>query len=294
MFKRLLFITSACIIIAASAAQASAENASPAPETALLQYKFTQGELLRYQVVMDISMKMDMPGAPDSAAMGNIPSSRTVMVLRQRAVKLLPGGDAEINMAIESMSITFGGQSINYPAEKLPVFTLVTSPSGEIKDINVKGGVKGIDVNKLVNSWQNNVSFPANPIKVGDTWAQTLPLPLPSGRGTIQADNQLTALNIKQGGYTVAAIKQTLGGDFTYNMAVPSGKSNSKTMNMKGTVSGGGIIYFSPECGRLVQSEGTMLMQTSVNMSAEQAKSMPGPITMTSTSKYTMTLMANQ
>lgn len=287
MFKRLFFILSVCMVIAVPAL------AQDAPATALLQYKFTQGELLRYQVVMDTSINMSMPGTQNSP-MGNIPASRTTMVVRQRAVKLLPGGDAEVNMAIESMSITFGGQSMNFPTEKLPVFTLVTSPSGAIKGVTTQGNIQGMDMNKLVSSWQNNVSFPATPIKVGDTWAQTLPLPLPSGQGTIQANNQLTSLNLKLGGYTVAAVKQTLGGAFTYSMAVPASKNSAGgTMNMKGTVSGGGTMYFSPEYGRLVQSEGTMCMQTSVNMTADQAKNAPGPITMTTTSKYTMTLMAN-
>jgi hypothetical protein len=289
MFKRLLFILSVCMIAATSAAQAQ-----DAPATALLQYKFTQGELLRYQVLMDTSMKMDMPGTQNSSPMGEIPASHTVMVMRQRATKVLPGGDAEVNMAIESMNISFGGQSMNYPTEKLPVFTLTMSPSGAIKGMTTQGAVQGMDMSKMMNSLQNNVSFPATPIKVGDAWAQTIPLPLPSGQGTIQANNQLTSLNMKLGGYTVAAVKQTLGGAFTYSMAVPASKNSAGgTMNMKGTVSGGGTMYFSAEYGRLVQSEGTMSMQTSVNMTAEQAKNVPGPITMTTTSKYTMTLMAN-
>lgn len=294
MFKRLLYIAFICIVTATTAAaQAPAEDAA-APDSALLQYKFTQGELLRYQVAMDTSMKMNMPDSPNPELMGNIPSSRTVMVMRQRAVKLLPGGDAQMNMAIESMSISFGGQSMNYPTEKLPVFTITISPSGAIKDVTTQGEIKGMDINKLISSWQNNVSFPTTPIKVGETWAQTLPVPLPSGQGSIQANNQLTALNTKLGGYTVAAIKQTLGGDFTYSMAVPAGKNTAGgNMNMKGNISGGGTMYFSPEYGRLVQSEGSMSMQTSVNLTAEQAKKMPGPITMTTTSKYTMTLLSN-
>ena len=234
-----------------------------------LAYKFTPGELLRYKMVANLTAQMT---DPQSGQTMNIPI-QMVAVMRQRVKKVLPNGDAQVSAAIESIKMNAGGNAMTVPGDKMPTMTMVLSPNGTVKGVQglekFGGMLPGMEFMGGGGFGDFGAVLPDAALNVGDTWAQQIPLPM--GMGNVQIQSKLVSANTKIGDYRVAALKQDFGGDINLAMPlpVPSGETGA-SLDMKGTVLGNGTIYFSPDKGRMVRSEGRADMQMAFGVPAGQ------------------------
>src|SRR5947207_3705134 len=83
---------------------ASAGQGDKGPFT--LRMKFKQGDVLKYQVNMQMVMAIIMPNQPQPMTM----PSNSSMVLEQKVDKLLPNGGAEVTMTTKNQQATTNGQ----------------------------------------------------------------------------------------------------------------------------------------------------------------------------------------
>ena len=79
---------------------ASAGQGDKGPFT--LRMKFKQGDVLKYQVNMQMVMAIIMPNQPQPMTM----PSNSSMVLEQKVDKLLPNGGAEVTMTTKNQQAT--------------------------------------------------------------------------------------------------------------------------------------------------------------------------------------------
>jgi hypothetical protein len=278
------------LLLSAIAAQANAQDAIK------LEYKFTPGELLRYKMVMDMNVAMNM-NSQEGMSGGQIPAfnGQIVMVMRQRAKKILANGDAEIAFAYESIKAPSLGSEGTIAVDKLPVVTMVMSKDGIVK--SVKGVTNPIlpmgqmPMMDMPSLYQFGGSLPANSVKVGDTWTQNIANP--TSPGGIKVDGKLLSTDTKLDGVPVAVLKQDVSGNLNLNMPIPTppeGGSAAPSMSMTGNISSTGNVYFSPEKGRMMQMDGNG--NARINMSfpgVEEGQS--GAMNIDVQLKYVMSLL---
>ena len=232
-----------------------------------LEYKFVPGELLRYKMVMNATLQLDVPSTGKSLS---IPVAMAAVV-RQRTKRVLPDGNAEIAVAFESIRVQMGDQVRELPAKEIPVATLVMSRSGRVKNLNIPT----VDSAQFmggrmcpVGGFGDYVALPEAVVQVGDSWSQNLP-EVP-GLGTIRGTGKLISANSKVGKYKAAVVKQSIGGDLNMDMplalSAQGGSAVPPGMKVNGAFLGDGTIYFSAERGRLIRTDGRVDMQVNVNV----------------------------
>lgn len=212
-----------------------------------LRYKFTPGELLRYNLKMVMNMNMAIAGQTKSMPV------TTTAIYRMRTVKVLPNGDAEIRAAVESMKSDMNGSELPLNASSLPVISYIMSPRGDMKSFKMEGdgfGAAGNPFSKMTDLQGMSPTLPEKAIKVGDSWQQDVPFPDMGSSSPItmtgKVKNQflLTSASAK-----VASIQQYQSGDFQMKMKTGNAGGNAASagnMDMKGN------LCFSIEKGHLV------------------------------------------
>jgi hypothetical protein len=200
-----------------------------------------------------------------------------VVVTRQRVVKVLPGGDAQIDTVIESMHMNIMGSVIQYPTKSIPVITSIMSTSGQVKStkglekMNKFGGANGLmNMLNMGSLNQNSTVLPSGPVHVGDKWTQDIPIPM-GGEATVQCT--LLSADTKLAGGTVAVFGQNVDGRIDMGQVASYDKTGmhpNHGLELKGTVNSNGTVYFSAEKGRMIRTDGYSSMQISSIVSAIQ------------------------
>lgn len=270
MIRRTSLAVTVCLaaLVVAGAARAADEGIK-------LEYKFKPGEVLRYKLAvdMDLAMQSDMAGSAQMPAM----HVKMVGVMKQKTLRILPDGDAEVLVAVESMKMMVGGQTQKVPLDKIPTITLVVSREGLVKKMSgldeAAGLLAGMPFAGAANPGQGG-AFPSQPVKVGEVWSQKVPFPM---GGMLNTRSQLTSTNSKVGKYRVAAIKQDVGGSIDLAMPglmfSPAGRASDESVDigMKGMVMGDSMVYFSVEHGRLIRTQGSADAQVAMDLSGGMA-----------------------
>ena len=266
MIPRTVRILVLCAVLGAVAGQAFGQDA------VRLEYKFRPGELLRYKVVMNMKMDMQM-SAPDASSVQMPPMRmQAVGIMRQRTKRVLPNGDAEVASAVESMKMTMGDKTEAMPAKKMPVTTMVISKNGVLKSVqgldkvyNQFGGMQFFSP----ESFGQFAGFPEGELKAGDTWTQDIPFPM--GGGSLRVSGKFLSANTKLGSYTVATLEQNAGGDISFDIPVPAPNSEASStaanMGAKGAFLGDAKVYFSVEKGLMVRTDGKANIQMKMDFS---------------------------
>lgn len=215
-----------------------------------LRYKFTTGELLRYNMKMVMNMNMVISGQAKA-----VPMTMTG-VYRIRTVKVLSNGDAEVRAAIESMKNVVDGHEMPMKASSMPVFSYVMSPRGEMSQFKTVGGggmmgAAGNPLGGMSGMQGTSPVFPENGVKVGDAWSQEMPFPGGNGGpltmdGKVKNQFLLTTMST-----SVASIQQSSTGNFQMKM---NAGNNGGTISSDGDIDMKGTQCFSTEKGRLVST----------------------------------------
>lgn len=293
MTRMILACTTLALLVTPSHAQDAAQAPTDNRPTVTLAYKYIPDELLRYKMVTETTMDMDI-STTTGQNMNIKPAVKTTSILRQRAKSIQPNGDAEVAIAFESMRMEVMGRTINVPTDKLPIMYMLISPTGVTKRIEGLGSAAGAGMDSISSMSDTNqftALLPEGALHVGDAWTKTVPMPNMAS-GQIRADSQLLSVNTKVGDYTVAKIKQTLTGTFTQTVQVPARNgAPASTVNGGGNLSGDVTEYFSPAKGQLIKSTGTIKMHIGMAVPGVQAYGQPGSGSGNLTMKTTMILL---
>lgn len=287
-----------------------------AQESVKLELKYPPGQLFRHKFVANMTMNMqfDMPSLQQqmpSGMLSNIPM-QVVGVMRQRGKKLLPNGDAEVNIAIESMRVNAFGQVQDMPTDKIPFMTVVIGKNGALKgisglqDILPKTkfpGMEFMNFSQFAQGFPQGFpvasSFPDNEVKVGDVWTQELPLPFGNfGNGKVSVTSQVLSIDSKVGRYSVATLRQDVSGDIQMEMTMPipqlsqeNATAGNANMKVDGVITGAGTLCFSPEEGQVVRQDGKFDMKMNMSVVGLPQGGGGGTITMAMRGDYEMFLL---
>ncbi|MCW3059639.1 MAG: hypothetical protein JWQ02_1460 [Capsulimonas sp.] len=235
----------------------------PTPTDALLRYKFTAGQVLRFNNVSDVNMTITIPGQPKP-----IPLSQHIEgIMRQTVQSVDPvNNTATLTVKIESIAMTMNGQPMSQSdmqkAQAAADTTLVLSELGKVisAKLNSPSSTYGFDP-KQMGMYQQNGVFPIRAVKPGDTWTSTIAM---SGVGAnITSNFQLTQLTPSVGG-AIALIKQTGGGVINSKTAtaMPSG------VKLNGKITMSGEVQFDVAAGQVKSQSVAAQFDATVNTPA--------------------------
>ena len=237
----------------------------PAAATeALLRYKFTVGQVIRYRTVADIDMKISMPSQNQA-----IPINQHIeTVTRQTVLSVDPVKDAAtMTVQVESMQGTTNGQptpqSDEQKAQLASASTLVLTSTGKVLSIKVNSATKipGFDPSKM-SIYQQNGALPVRAVKPGDTWVSVINLSAFGAK--ITSNFQLAELTPSDGG-VIAEIKQTGAG--TLNSAgataLPAG------LKLGGKIAMTGDQQFDVDAGSIKSQSSTAHFDATVGVPAK-------------------------
>ena len=283
MIRWSVLFATLCILLAGTLSPASAQD------TYSLEYKFVPGELIRYKMVIDMNMSMKFDGTTAQKATGSMqmPNMQMSMVIvtRQRTKKVLPNGDGQIAMAIESMKVVDPtGKTQQMPTKDLPVFTIVMGKNGVVKSVsglealqkslskNVPGGGKMPafnpgEFNQLMGQY---AVFPSVPVPLGQAWVVDIPYPV--GTGSIRVMSTFQSIDEKAG-QKLANLRQQYDGDIGYGMQMEipesqQSKGGTANIQLAGKLQGDTTVDFALDKGHVRSMNGTIGMQMGVDFSA--------------------------
>ncbi len=290
----------AVLIVAACAAQAD-------PVT--LAYKFRAGEIDKYK----LTMKMDFSIAGLAQVSGpNGPVTVNMsVVVRQKTLGVYPDGSAKVAISCGEPQMRMSGMPPLPKSKqpwKAPSITMVLAPDGSLRKIEglekafAFKGAKDIDLgslrlSQLTSFLGQNAVFPSDPLEVGQTWENTIPLPF--GGSELKVTSALVTANAAVGRTTAAKVEQTFDGSLDFSDMLKSFASmmpaNATGRDMLSQVTGGLEVFgkmdyfFSPELGKVLRGGGEMVANMSMKL-PEQLIKMGGPpqIDVTANIDYTL------
>ena len=283
----------------------------------LLRYKFTPEQALQYAMTMTGNGNMQISGAPGQEG----PQALSLLLdmtadLTQKCTAVDPDGVASIdckygemnitvdlaNVATTQIKITENDATMTVNGKEQPVpeqmrdllgqaFTLKMDDRGHIQKVEglekLREMLKAI---KLENfnleqlMQQSQTLLPEEPVKVGDSWDQTITIAMPSvdEDASLQIDMQYTFAGVvDDGGVQCAQI------DFTGNLemeefgplTMPQKLPNGQTINIRVTLKDmvqqlRGAYYFGIANGRVERADinQTVSMEVTTSGTAKDAK----------------------
>lgn len=232
---------------------------APAARAVTLRFKFTPGQVHRYK--LSASAVSTMSGLPEA----DTPTTTTVQIVVKQTVNSVRASDgaATITTSIESMRLTADGKNRPIPAAHLAALKRATIevmlPTGKV--LSVKKPGTPATINPGTNSSTSlgsmiSAAFPDGPLKAGDTWKDTVPVPESKG-STLTLHSTLASLT-GDGDAARANINQKISGP----MLIDPSQGATPDLKVAATVNETITIVFNTAQG-LVQS---LTSDTSVDM----------------------------
>lgn len=273
MNARLLTLSAALLAALPLAASAQTTTAPTAPPVTL-RYKWTQGEVRRYKMTMDMNMAMTMSGlGPKAPATMPAFASHMVMAYDTMVQSVNPAdGAATLTKHITQMTGTLNGQPMPgisaMPSAYKGGFTVVMSPAGKVLSMQLPPAVAGklppgMDLSKMGSMVP--AILPDTPTQVGDTWQSSTTLHLLDqmpGMPSLQTTVFSTLTGISAGTRPIADIHQTMQG--TLGGAVPAGAAGAA--NLAGQFHADTLLKFDVNDGSVAGQDGTTTMNADVAM----------------------------
>lgn len=237
-------------------------------DNAKLEYKFTPGEVQRYQVILEmtVSSRSTVQGAGHAK-----PVKVKMSGIRDQQIKqVLPNGDAEIIYRYESMKVGMGDALQETPSGELPGISMIVGKDGVVKSIRgleKTGPFAQMPFLNIENLNQYLGVLPSVVPKADATWMQKVPFPSRDGKqstGNMKIDGKILSVNEPIGAITAVKFRQEVDGKQEFSMPLPAnadGTSTARMMNSTGTIKATAVNYFSPDTGRTVLTEGNGLVK---------------------------------
>ncbi len=233
-----------------------------------LEYKYTPGEILRYKIVSDV--KVQITSSPNGASI-TMPM-KMACVFKQHTKRVLPDGNAEIVLSVESLRMEVMGETRELPFKQIPPITMVVSKKGEVKSIAAKELfekiIPGGQLMCTKGMGTNMVMLPQGELRVGDTWAKDFPAV--EGLNNVRLSGRLLSTDFKVGKYSTAAFKECFGGDLDVTLPMAINAQGNAGMPLGGKLKGGflgdSIVCFSVERGQLIRTDGNLNMNITASM----------------------------
>lgn len=252
-------------------AQAGAGGGGPVP----LRIKYKQGEINKYQTNMSVSLAG--MGGPKGAQGGAMPIQQLSVMQQFKTSKLLPNGSAEVVVTTINMQ---GGAGMGTTPLPKPI-TLVMDSRGAVKA--TKGTMGGNVPTMFSNMLGSNalgtqqVPLPEKPVKPGDVWNNTLPMP---GMGTGSIKGQFIKVETV-GKHKTALLHYLLTMPIKIMMdsaMQPTRSATAAQMTMSGNVVMNVDNDVELQDGRLIRSSGSgnMLMTITSKNAPRQLPPKPG------------------
>jgi hypothetical protein len=268
---------------------------APTAGPVTLRYKFTVGQVHRYQFGMETNGTM-LTGQSGAG----IPLDTTMkMVMSQTVQSIRPAdGAATILAQIDSMQMFQNGKEIALPsaqqAQMKKPSTIVMLPSGKTLSADIPSldstSMPGMDVSK--GMFTSTALLPDGPVKVGDTWTGAVA----TAMAGVQSNfiSVITGLDSKNG-VSMATISQKQMGKIHMTMS----KGMPMTMTMAGTVTGDGTQIFDTDAGAvqsMTSTAATAMTMTFGKMANGTAPpaGMPQSMKMQMQTKLTMERLSDQ
>lgn len=260
-------------------------SAAQAEESVKLEYKFTKGQVDKYRIGLNTSIK---PNSIIDESFGNI-SSKASMVMTMKVLDVFPDGSARIQVnysdfkfsAPETPPMNMGAEMFGKP------ITMTMTREGRvlsvdgINDMMSAMGLPGMDMTQLMGQMGYlGGEFPSIPVKVGQSWKQVIPMPLFGGN--MDLVSTLLANDASVNNENVAKIKQTCRCSMDMSQIMKGIQGAVQSQNNARQVippisgnmdlSGWIVLYFSPAGGRLVKSNANMTVEMSMSIPMEAAE----------------------
>jgi len=240
-----------------------------------LIHSFQPGQIDKYKMTID--MRLSAPGIPQ---LGNKPvHMKMTSTFRQKVLGILPDGSARVLMSYGAANMSCK-EFPNMPRQRRPAgsMTVTFTKDGRIADAqgfelqNVWAGLPGFDPSGLSSQMGYMGIFPSEPIEVGQSWANEMPLPFDSG--TVRIVSTLLGAAVPVGKDVACKIRQDFQaymdlGALTKFIAA-SGKVPMGEFKPSGgmQMTGWSVLYFSPDKSRLLKINGKVQADFSIEMPA--------------------------
>ncbi|MFQ3550287.1 MAG: hypothetical protein SNJ70_11120 [Armatimonadota bacterium] len=251
-------------------------SGSFANDTVRLTMKFQKGQFDKYRMTMKTTIKMpDMPGVPKKPIVSSVS-----MTMNQRVVDIYSDGSAKIRTSYSNISMDSNigvvPKNLNLASEPI---TYVIFPDGRLKDIygmeNLAGNISEFDFSGIINQMNMSSYFPQRELIKGDSWTIDMPIPWSNNPfymistilSTNESVNSITAAKIQQsfkGNIDIGEMMKNIGeaaaaqtSSSGQNSDILSMMSNMiSSINGEVNLKGWNILYFSPNLGRMLKSNG--------------------------------------
>jgi hypothetical protein len=217
-----------------------------------LRMKFKAGAVTKYKVTM--LMDMAVPGEHAKSA---VMHALTGMTMTQKVDRALPNGGGVVTITYGKPVITMNGQPVHAPTtiSNLQPTTLEYDARGKVKTMNRAGAAAGPGpMNSMLGS-ANGVSMPGmipgHPVKVGDTWWSSLPVPMLGGN--LAYKYTLVGMG-NVNGRRVAHIRMALRMPLTKPVGPGQSGAGTPPGGISGVLTGAGDVDFAVDEGILVRT----------------------------------------
>ncbi len=264
------------VLLAALPLAASVQTtAAPTAPPVTLRYKWTPGEVRRYQMTMDNNMAMTMNGQATNVPHAMPPIAQHMVMAYNTTVESVnpADGSATLTEHITQLTATLNGRHLTGLDAAANAykggFTVVMSPTGKMLSVQMPPAVNGhlppgMDFSKLGNMIPT--TLPPIPVQVGDTWQGYADLSrlfshMP-GLPTLQMTVFSSLAGISKDAHPIADIHQTYQG--TLGGALPAGTAGKS--NMAGQLHGDTLVKFDVDNGSVASQDGTFAMNARVSL----------------------------
>ncbi|MCL5283911.1 MAG: hypothetical protein M1330_04265 [Armatimonadetes bacterium] len=233
--------------------------AAAAAKPITLQYHWSAGQTLRYQITANLNGSLPLFGEPTPQPV----QAKIVLTYLTKVTNVASDGTATLKIKVTSATLEIEDTPFDVPLDTVRKYLDVTtdiSPSGAIT--NEKSGqsipqgynMPGFDPKRLF-LLMFPVVFQSTPVNPGDTWE--FPGQLIGGGATKKFEATLGPSS-KVGQYKTTNINETFTVSIDQSLdstGHPADNSNPPSQTRKGEVTGDAHLQFAPKEGRLIQAE---------------------------------------
>lgn len=256
----------------AAPAQAPAP-AAPMANAVVLRFKFTPGQVHHYKLTTNDVLTM-LSGPPSA----DTPLNTVTQLIIKQTVNAVRASDgaATIITNIESIHVVINGKEQLTPAARLAAMkrsaTQVMLPTGKLLSLKTYNkpatASPGMDFKKSLSD--TSVAFPKRPLKVGESWKDTVAVPESKG-GTLPLYSTLTSLT-GEGDAAQANFDQKMSGSVMLDLSKQLPLLNTKTA---ATVNGTAAIVFNTALGLVQSVTNDVSLNTTTTFKARPGEATP-------------------
>ena len=237
-----------CLFLATAAVGGQAGNPT------ILHLKFKRGQVIKYQTTAKIAANMQAVGLSGPQAKAKTFSSSDRSVVQMKVVRAQPDGGAGVTSTTLNDQRTEDGKTQDIPQEKSPSATITYNPQGMLLALksSPKSDPIGNEVKNALAAMQiGSELLPAQPVRPGGSWTQTVHFTMLPGTGAVTIQSRFVKVE-SIGRYRTALIHSQV----TVPLGTPS-THNKEGIQEGGVAKGSFDHHFAISEGRSVRNFGT-------------------------------------